>query len=402
MTDKETIHDLLDLVLQHEPEKLGLRLGDGGWVNMCDLLNALHEHNVPLTVSELYRAIAASDKQRLTLSEDGQYIRASRGHSIVADMPHLAQRPPEILHVGATTQCLGDIREHGLLKTKDLGVYLAHNIFLVCDGAHLGDAVILVVLAGDMYRAGHDFRRFTNNVWLVSDVPPHFIDFDAKPWPHLVTQLLKRHTRRETFEILLSLITQQNERADQVYLEYALIAAGLHRNSSEMLSKLHSDIGNNIFADLADYVPALLDVSRKSPFQRIRAIAVNSLPNLDTVSAQFGAPSTLPDVAARTIYVAKLGDRSIFTALLEELRAQATVLQKSFFIMIPPLTLTYLVDQHGPCIEIGPGGRDEGHRLAMTAQELFDSLRVPPELPSEQQVQRFKAIIGNLTKRKPY
>jgi hypothetical protein len=214
--------------------------------------------------------------------------------------------------------------------------------------------------------------------------------------------LLKDHTRIETFRILIESIRGEDEISDQIRLEYAFITAGLHRTSVASLSVYRPQEDGAPFRDFAHYVPLLLEVSRKSPFQKIRAMAVSSLPNLDAVGARYGVPATLPDVAARAIYVAKLGNRALFTALLEEVQAQAVALPALFFIMIPPLTLTYLVDQHGPCIEIGPGGRDEGQRLAMTDQELFDSLRIPAELPSDQQVQRFTAIIGNLRDRKPY
>lgn len=62
-------------------------------------------------------------------------------------------------------------------------------------GARHGEAVILVVLAGAMHRAGHVFCRSTNNVWLVDHVPPQFIDFEAGPGVGAAPKLPKRHYR---------------------------------------------------------------------------------------------------------------------------------------------------------------------------------------------------------------
>lgn len=213
--------------------------------------------------------------------------------------------------------------------------------------------------------------------------------------------LLKAHSRIDTFGMIVDSILGEDEISDQIRIEYALITAGLHRTSASVLRVTRPGENTAPFRELADYVPRLLTLSRKSPFQKIRAMAVNSLPILDAVGALYGAPATLPDIAARAIYVAKLGERSLFATLIQQLQTQATVSRGSYFIMIPPLTVTYMVDDRGPCIGIGPGAWDEGHRLPMTDQELFDSIRVPAELPSDQQVQRFLRIIGDMRDRKP-
>jgi hypothetical protein len=214
--------------------------------------------------------------------------------------------------------------------------------------------------------------------------------------------LLKEYTRLESFRILIASIDGEDEISDQIRVEYALFVAGLHRSSRANLPVLRPQEGSAPFDNLTDYVPALLEVSRQSPFQKIRAMAINALPNLEAVGTAYGAPETLPDIAARAIYLAKLNEHALFTETLMELRKQAESFRTSYFMIIPPLTLTYLVDKQGPCIAIGPGGPDDGQRLPMTHQELFESLRVLAELPSDEQAQRFQAIIGSLRERKPY
>ena len=48
MTEKETIRTskFLSLVLRHEPERIGLTLGEAGWVGVDELLRAVNQHGV--------------------------------------------------------------------------------------------------------------------------------------------------------------------------------------------------------------------------------------------------------------------------------------------------------------------------------------------------------------------
>ena len=80
MNDKETVRTskFLSLILRHEPERVGLKLGEAGWVGVEDLLQAVNRHDVPLTLDQLKHIVATSDKKRFAISEDGRRIRASR------------------------------------------------------------------------------------------------------------------------------------------------------------------------------------------------------------------------------------------------------------------------------------------------------------------------------------
>ena len=84
MTDKETIKTskFLSLILRHEPELVGLKLGDAGWVGVEEFLRAVNGHGVALTFDQLKNIVATSDKKRFASSEDGLRIRASQGHSV--------------------------------------------------------------------------------------------------------------------------------------------------------------------------------------------------------------------------------------------------------------------------------------------------------------------------------
>ena len=51
MTEKENIRTskFLSLILRHEPERVGLKLDDAGWVSVTELLEAVNRHGTSLT-----------------------------------------------------------------------------------------------------------------------------------------------------------------------------------------------------------------------------------------------------------------------------------------------------------------------------------------------------------------
>ena len=118
MTDKETVRTskFLSLILRHEPEKVGLKLGEAGWVAVDDLLAAVNRHGKPLTLDQLRQIVATSDKKRFAFNEDGTRIRASQGHSVEVDLQYPPLTPPEVLYHGTATRFLEGIRQHGLQK----------------------------------------------------------------------------------------------------------------------------------------------------------------------------------------------------------------------------------------------------------------------------------------------
>jgi putative RNA 2'-phosphotransferase len=183
MTDKETIKasKFLSLILRHEPERVGLTLGEAGWVNVDDLLEAVNRNGPALTLDQLKHVVATSDKKRFAFSEDGRRIRANQGHSVEVDLQYPSQTPPEILYHGTATRFLEGIRKDGLQKMERHDVHLSAETKVTFQvGGRHGKPMLLIIRAGDMHRAGHVFRCSTNGVWLVNHVPPEFIEFTAE------------------------------------------------------------------------------------------------------------------------------------------------------------------------------------------------------------------------------
>jgi hypothetical protein len=89
MTDKEIIKTskFLSVVLRHEPERVGLKLDEAGWVGVEELLHAVNRNGVALTLDLLQHIVATNDKKRFAFSEDGRCIRANRGHSVEVNLP---------------------------------------------------------------------------------------------------------------------------------------------------------------------------------------------------------------------------------------------------------------------------------------------------------------------------
>ena len=134
-------------------------------------------------------------------------------------------------------------------------------------------------------------------------------------------------------------------------------------------------------------------------------MAVIALPNLDCAGTPYGIAQSLSDRAARALYAVKLGDRALFAALVAELTADARASSapgKSYVLQVPPLTLSYVIEARGPCIEVGPGGPDHAERLPLTEQELYDLLRIPPRTSAADYSKCFAGITGDLKHRKKF
>jgi putative RNA 2'-phosphotransferase len=183
MNEKETKHasKFLSLVLRHERERVGLKLGEAGWIGVTELLDAVNRHGVALTLDQLKHVVATSDKKRFAFSDDGLLIRANQGHSVEVDLQYPPQTPPEILYHGTATRFLDGIRKDGLQRMDRHDVHLsAETKVTVQVGSRHGKPTLLTIRAGEMHQAGHVFRCSTNGVWLVSHVPSQFIEFPTE------------------------------------------------------------------------------------------------------------------------------------------------------------------------------------------------------------------------------
>jgi putative RNA 2'-phosphotransferase len=162
--------------LRHQPERIGLALDEGGWVEIDTLIAAAAAHGFRFTREELDHVVATNDKRRFAV--DGTRIRASQGHSIEVELGLPPATPPPYLYHGTVAGSLEAIRAEGLRPMN------RHDVHLSADretasrvGARRGRPVVLSVDAGAMHRDGHVFHVSANGVWLTREVPPRYLRF---------------------------------------------------------------------------------------------------------------------------------------------------------------------------------------------------------------------------------
>ena len=163
--------------LRHRPERLGLHLDEGGWVDVDALLAACAASRLPLTRAELDEVVARNDKRRFAFDPAGARIRASQGHSVPVDLGLAPQEPPPVLYHGTSAGAVDAILAEGLSPRGRTHVHLsadaetAHRV----GARRRGRPVVLTVDAAGTTAAGHRFYRSDNGVWLVEAVPPRFV-----------------------------------------------------------------------------------------------------------------------------------------------------------------------------------------------------------------------------------
>ena len=162
--------------LRHQPERLGLRLDRGGWVDVDALLETSARRGYPITRAELEDVVARNDKQRFAFDPSGTRIRANQGHSVAVDLDLEPARPPPILYHGTGERAHESIARSGLRKMGRHHVHLSADIPTARRvGSRRGHPLVLAVDAAAMERAGYIFFRSANGVWLVDSVPAEYL-----------------------------------------------------------------------------------------------------------------------------------------------------------------------------------------------------------------------------------
>nr|WP_310487304.1 RNA 2'-phosphotransferase [Chamaesiphon sp. VAR_69_metabat_338] len=162
--------------LRHQPERLGLELLPGGWIEVDKLLSAASAHGFEISLADLQQVVATNDKQRFAFNESGDLIRANQGHSIEIDLQLLAKTPPDALYHGTHVKAIAAILASGLQKMSRHHVHLTTDLNMAFKvGSRRGESVILAVDTHAMVADGYSFYRTDNDVWLVDTVPPQYL-----------------------------------------------------------------------------------------------------------------------------------------------------------------------------------------------------------------------------------
>lgn len=178
MDKKRLVHisKYLSLHLRHQPERLGLDLAEGGWVNVGTLLAACEKNGFRLTRAELEEVVVRNDKQRFSFDTTGTLIRANHGHSVEVDLQLEPAVPPPLLYHGTPERSLSAILRAGLHRMKRQHVHLSNTPDEARKvGARRGRPVLVVVDAAAMHADGLVFYRSTSGIWLTDEVPPKYL-----------------------------------------------------------------------------------------------------------------------------------------------------------------------------------------------------------------------------------
>jgi putative RNA 2'-phosphotransferase len=162
--------------LRHQPERLGLTLLPGGWVDVDKLLAACARHRFPISRAQLDEVVAKNSKQRFNFDEAGTKIRANQGHSVDVDLELESVTPPDVLYHGTGHQSVEAILREGLDKRNRHHVHLSADVETARTvGARHGRPVIFEVASGAMHADGLVFYCSENGVWLTDAVPPQYL-----------------------------------------------------------------------------------------------------------------------------------------------------------------------------------------------------------------------------------
>lgn len=179
---KTSISKTLCYLLRHHPEKIHLDMDLHGYVKIDQLLNRLQKYyKIKLTMEELYEIVSTDDKQRFAFKGDS--IKCCQGHSIEGLVPEIVKldesNVPDILYHGTTQDAYcGPIFQEGKIsKMKRHHVHLSGDIGTAIKVAcrRKKDFAIISIDAKQMVRDGYEIFVSENNVYLVDEVPIHYI-----------------------------------------------------------------------------------------------------------------------------------------------------------------------------------------------------------------------------------
>jgi len=152
---------------------IGLKLDGEGWASIDEIIE---KSGGKLTRDLIDRAVRDNPKQRFGVSGDGKRIRARQGHSFPVELGLVPVEPPEVLYHGTYPKAIDAIRAEGLSKMNRQHVHMAADTETASSvGMRRGTPVLLRIRSGAMHKAGYEFFRSENGVWLTEHVPSEYI-----------------------------------------------------------------------------------------------------------------------------------------------------------------------------------------------------------------------------------
>lgn len=175
MKNLDKLSKFISLVLRHKPDAAGITLDEHGWANVDELLAGVNRSGRKMDMEILEEIVKTDSKQRYRFNQDKTLIQANQGHSVLVDVELKEQVPPEFLYHGTAARFLKSIEAEGLKPMSRLYVHLSNDVGTALTvGKRHGEAVLLKIYSGDMYKKGEKFYLSENGVWLTKKIDQRY------------------------------------------------------------------------------------------------------------------------------------------------------------------------------------------------------------------------------------
>jgi len=175
----ERLSRLLSFILRHKPEEFGVELGEHGFTSISELVKAVSSRQSSwsdLTVEDVLDAVESSERPRFEVREG--LIRARYGHSVPVDLGYEPVEPPESLYHGGRKDREKEILTGGLQPLSRNYVHLSTDLATATEVGRRRDfsPAVFRIRAAEAHKAGVEFFKATDEVWLTRGVPAQFVE----------------------------------------------------------------------------------------------------------------------------------------------------------------------------------------------------------------------------------
>lgn len=188
MSQKKSRRDLIQLskflsfLLRHGAEEFHLQLDAEGFASVESVWGIVKKrYRNRFDQSDLDAVIEGVTDKKKRLELVGDKVRALYGHSRVREIEYPAVEPPEFLYHGTNERVLDAIREGGLSSMQRQFVHLSISLdrAVTVAARRTKDPILLSIRAKEACDSGIIFHHPEDDHFLVSALPPEFIDFPS-------------------------------------------------------------------------------------------------------------------------------------------------------------------------------------------------------------------------------
>lgn len=173
--EKVNISMFMSKVLRHEPDVIGIKLDENGWVGLDEFNDKLKNVFKDISIEKIKYIVNKDDKQRYSILDNK--IRANQGHNskLNVNLEFKKIIPNTNLYHGTIDKFIDSIKDNGLLPQSRQYVHLSSSLKIAKNVAkrriNEGNIVIIEIDVEKMINDGYNFYLSDNNVFLVKNIP---------------------------------------------------------------------------------------------------------------------------------------------------------------------------------------------------------------------------------------